>query len=129
MPRKFVKNKRYKVYNRIGQYELTTTDNRICLFMDDTYNYEYFSDKLTFTMDNTHTKCPICKSNEECTCTLMDDIKIDRLEPVFCPLCQSDCITEHGQRSCICTKQIKERTNLDEIDQTAEQEKISRQWI
>ena len=39
---KLIKSKFYVIEKRIGQYELTTTDNQECFFMHDTDKYEYF---------------------------------------------------------------------------------------
>jgi len=44
----FSKEKLYSINGRIGQYELTTiNDKQHCFFMDDTAQYEYFDTSST----------------------------------------------------------------------------------
>jgi len=40
------KEKLYIINERVGQYELTTTDNYNCFYMSDTMEYEYFSPEV-----------------------------------------------------------------------------------
>lgn len=58
------KENMYIINDRMGQYELTTEDNRECFFMDDTDCYEYFKDakiEHLYSLKNPALPCKKCQ--------------------------------------------------------------------